>query len=84
MTDVKPLISVATYVDDDTGVEVYQAVTGKVSTTLLLNASCMLSPLFSKHGHVPFSLAASSWVKAWQLMPYFCLAWKDPAMIMLD
>ena len=28
MTDVKPLISVATYVDDDTGFEIYQPVTG--------------------------------------------------------
>ena len=31
MTDVKPLISVATYVDDDTGFEVYQPVTGESS-----------------------------------------------------
>lgn len=29
MTDVKPLVSVATYIDDDTGFEVYQIVTGK-------------------------------------------------------
>ena len=28
MTDVKPLLSVATYVDDDTGFEVYQPITG--------------------------------------------------------
>ena len=31
MTDVKPLIAVATYVDDDTGIEVYQTVTGAFS-----------------------------------------------------
>lgn len=29
MTDVKPLLAVATYVDDDTGYEVYQTITGK-------------------------------------------------------
>lgn len=28
MTDVKPLISVATYLDSDTGIEIYQPVTG--------------------------------------------------------
>ena len=28
MTDVKPLITVATYVEDDTGIEVYQPVIG--------------------------------------------------------
>lgn len=33
MTDVKPLIAVATYVDDDTGIEVYQTVTGTLRKT---------------------------------------------------
>jgi len=35
MTDVKPLIAVATYVDDDTGFEVYQTVTGAAPSSLL-------------------------------------------------
>lgn len=35
MTDVKPLISVATYVDDDTGFEVYQPITGLALQALI-------------------------------------------------
>ena len=31
MTDVKPLLAVATYVDDDTGYEVYQTITGWIA-----------------------------------------------------
>lgn len=34
VTDVKPLIKVATYLDEESGVEVYQEVTGEVSPDL--------------------------------------------------
>lgn len=37
MTDVKPLISVATYIDDDTGIEIYQPITG---TSFRLGKDC--------------------------------------------
>lgn len=41
MTDVKPLISVATYVDDDTGFEVYQPVTGRLFSNICDTSAIM-------------------------------------------
>ena len=40
VTDVKPLIKVATYLDEESGVEVYQEVTGMLLTSVTSGTGC--------------------------------------------
>ena len=51
-TDVKPLLTVATYLDTTTGIEVYQEITGPCRDTLLLLVLSLRLLCVQRYWHV--------------------------------